>query len=146
MPIRAIRLAYPARRLVLWFRSLRTGQAVRLSSPPAFSTNARTLSSGRRACPPSARDRPEDFRASFTYVTAMTLDGNFPQPDLVCDVLVAATRHDQRQNLPLARGQRFEPLLQLGNDFGSRPPLTVARDPRLNSVEQLLLVQRLRQE
>ncbi len=76
----------------------------------------------------------------------MDLDRHFAQFELSGNLLVAATGDDERKDLSFARRQGLETFLQFGDKFGLSPTGAVALDPRLDRIEQFLLVQGLGQE
>src|SRR5262245_47438509 len=65
---------------------------------------------------------------------------------LSCNLLIPATGDNESQDFSLAWRQGIEAFLQFGNDLRFLPPGTIALDPRLDGIKQLLLAQRLGQE
>src|SRR5262245_38533962 len=73
----------------------------------------------------------------------MDFEGNFAEPEVAGGLLVHAATDAERHDLAFARRQRTVALLQSRPGRGRPPPSTVALDPELDGVEQLLIVESL---
>ncbi len=76
----------------------------------------------------------------------MDLHRHLAQLEMSCNLFVPAAADDERKDFSFARGQRIEALPQFGNNTGLKPPGAIALDPRLDRIEQMLLMQGLGQE
>src|ERR1700730_8938679 len=72
-------------------------------------------------------------------IAAMDLYGDLAYAQFTRDLLVHQARGDVSDDLLLPRGQRFEQSLQLGDALFAFAPDAIPFEPKLNSVQQILV-------
>jgi hypothetical protein len=115
------------RRLVLWFRRRLSDRSGFFGRNPELVGHSHQID--------------QRLRSHLSHdLAAMDLHSHLAQLELTSNLLVQESCDDDWQDFSFARRQRIEALPQLGDKLVLLTSNAIARDARLNGIEQFLLV------